>query len=354
LTPSSGNVGSYVRFDIPSSPFTIDGNYQILWSRYGGFETGSYSVLTSGTLPRGSFSASIRFKVPEASYGVYYVQFYQDGRTPVTLSFILRPSILLTPSSAKPGSKVSVKGTGFPATDYGSITMKNDVLYLTVDTDSLGTFSETFTVPDLETGSHTLTANTIKLGAETAQATLQVLPRNEDIIIYPPETPADPPPEIPDNNSNGGNVESPQPATPVTNTVPPKPVIISPRDDSFGWFGEQSVTFTWGPVPEPEDVTYTLEIGENFDFNPPIKGLQMTRLTTTSFHMEIPPGTYYWRVRAVDSHGNEGDWAYAPYAFKVGQFPLAPVMIGVIILIVIILLISIIKAAKRKSDNYYY
>jgi hypothetical protein len=354
LTPSSGNVGSYVTFAIPSSPYTIDGDYQILWSHYGGFETGSYSVLTSGTLPRGSFSASIRFKVPEASYGVYYVQFYQNGRTPITLSFMLRPNVILSPSSAKPGSQVSVKGMGFPALDYGSITIKNDILSLTVDTNSLGTFSKTFTVPDIDTGSHTLTANTLKLGAETAQATLQVLPRSEEIIVVPPETPAEPPPEIPENNSNGGNVESPQPAMPVQNIIPPKPVIISPRNDSFGWFGDQSVTFTWGPVPEPEDVTYTLEIGENFDFNPPIKDLRMTRLTSTSFHMEIPPGTYYWRVRAVDSNGKEGDWAYAPYAFKVGQFPLAPVMIGAIILIVLILLISIIKAAKRKSDDYYY
>jgi hypothetical protein len=242
---------------------------------------------------------------------------------------------------------------GFPELDYGSISMKNDILYLAVDTNSLGTFSKSFIIPDIMTGSHTITANTIKLGAETAQATLQVLPRSED-IINPPEDPAEPPPESQNNNSNGGNLESPEPAIPLKSIIPPKPVIISPRDDSFGWFGEQSVMFTWGPVPEPEDVTYTLEIGENFDFSPPIKELQMTRLTSTSFHMEIPPGTYYWRVRAVDSHGNEGDWAYAPYAFKVGQFPLAPVMIGAIVIAVLILLISIIKAAKRKSDTYYY
>ena len=317
-------------------------------------------MLTSGTLPRGSFTASIRFKVPEASYGIYYVQFYQEGRTPITLSFMLRPSLLLAPSSAKPGTKVTVEGRGFPETDYGSISMKNDILHLSVDTNALGSFSKTFNVPDVETGSHTITANTIKLGAETAQATLQVLPRSEDIIVYPPDEPAQPPgepaqpPESPKNNSNGGSLESPEPAATIADNLPPKPVIISPRDDNFGWFGAQTVTFNWGPVPEPEDVTYTLEIGENFDFSPPIAKLKMTRLTATSFNMEIPPGTYYWRVKAVDSHGNEGDWAYAPYAFKVGQFPLAPVLIAGIVIAVIILLIGIVRGARRRDDRYYY
>jgi hypothetical protein len=328
-----------------------------LWSNYGGFEEGSYIVLTSGTLPNGSYSASIKFRVPEATYGVYYVQFYQVSHTPLTLQFMLRPSLTLTPSSAEPGTVVSVKGSGFPGTDYGYVSMKNDVVYISVDINSSGTFSTSFTVPDLATGSHLVAATTLKLGGEQAQTLLQVLPRSPEVIVDEPDEP-DEPVETPDNTpeipDSGSEVNHPEPSLPVTNTAPPKPVIISPRDDSFGWSGTQTVTFNWGAVPEPEGVTYTLEIGQNFDFNPPLPELQMTRLTSTTFNMDIPQGTYYWRVRAVDSQGNEGNWAYAPYPFKVGEFPLAPVIIIGAVIIVIILFVGIIRAAKRRDNRYYY
>ena len=114
------------------------------------------------------------------------------------------------------------------------------------------------------------------------------------------------------------------------------------------------MTFNWGPVPEPEDATYTLEIGENFDFNPTLPGLQKTRLTSTTFSMVLPPGTYYWRVKAVDSQGNGGDWAYAPYAFKVGEFPVALVITFAVVIVICILIAGIIKAARKKNHYYYY
>jgi hypothetical protein len=326
-----------------------------LWSKHAGFEEGSYIILASGTLPRGGYSASIKFKVPETSYGLYYVQFFQTYQTPITLQFMLRPSLLLIPSSAKPGTKVTIKGSGFPASDYVSVSIQNDIWGNSVDTDTSGSFSASFAVPDIETGSHVVAASSMKLGTEKAQATLQVLSRSVDVVTPPADEPVQTPTDNQNNMGNGSNISvTVAPPPPAKNVQIPKPVIISPRDDSYGWFGEQTVTFNWGAVPEPEDATYTLEVGQNFDFNPPISGMQKTGLTDTSYNMQLAPGKYYWRVKAVDSKGNEGIWAYAPYPFKVGEFPLVPVIIAAALIFVIIMFVKIIKAANRRNDRYYY
>lgn len=270
------------------------------------------------------------------------------------MQFMLRPSISLSPASAKPGTTVSVTGSGFPASDHGTLSMTNGIVQVPINTSSTGTLSATFTVPDATTGSHAVIATTIKLGAEKAQATLQVLSRNVDIPAVPPdEVPS------PDNNaqqsySNGSDINNPvaQPATGTTLLA--KPVIIAPRDSSFGWFGNQTVAFQWGPVPEPKNVTYNLEIGSNFNFNPPLSGMQKEGLNSTNISIELPPGKYYWRIKAVDNYGNEGDWSYSPYPFAVGQFPVALLIIAAAIIAVIIIVARIIKSAKRHNDDYYY
>jgi hypothetical protein len=336
-----------------SSPFPIDGDYSILWSKYASFDGGNYTVLDSGNLPSGSYSTSVRFRVPETPYGVYYVQFFQASRTPYTMQFMLRPALTLTPPEGKPGTRISVKGTGFPASDKGTLSIRNNILSIPLQTNASGNVSANFDIPDIDVGAHTVIASTYKLGAETAQATLLVNSRSQEIITFSQNEPESPPPVT--QPGTGTNIANPVPPPPVTTSIrPPKPVIISPRDASFGWYGEQNVTFNWGPVPEPVDVTYTLEIGDNFNFNPPLSGMQKTRLTGTSYNIELQPGTYYWRVKAVDSAGNEGDWAYAPYAFKVGEFPLVPVIVGIVVLAIIIIFAKIIQALKKTADHYYY
>jgi hypothetical protein len=63
----------------------------------------------------------------------------------------------------------------------------------------------------------------------------------------------------------------------------------------------------------------------------------------------LPDGSYYWRIRAVDGAGNEGDWTNGQL-FKVGgEWWLFAVAFGVIIILALIIwrVVSIRKRGWR-------
>ena len=81
----------------------------------------------------------------------------------------------------------------------------------------------------------------------------------------------------------------------VIDTVPP---------DAPGWGSpdgttdDNTPTFDWPDVPD----------AENYDFL--IDGIQVTiSVSTYTLTVELPDGTYSWKVRARDAAGNVGDWS---------------------------------------------
>jgi hypothetical protein len=67
------------------------------------------------------------------------------------------------------------------------------------------------------------------------------------------------------------------------------------------------------------DIRYVLEVSDDpqtFDAHPLI---HKDGLKSTVYTVSLEPGTYYWRVKAVDGEGNESVWSYADYAFKVSE-----------------------------------
>jgi hypothetical protein len=93
--------------------------------------------------------------------------------------------------------------------------------------------------------------------------------------------------------------------------------LISPTD---GATTKTAVIFDWEDAKDPEDhaLSYTLEIADSSDFdaNPTFNGqtgvYRLEELNTSQAVVDATAGlkdqtTYYWRVKAIDIYGNEGN-----------------------------------------------
>jgi hypothetical protein len=117
--------------------------------------------------------------------------------------------------------------------------------------------------------------------------------------------------------------------------------------------GTQAVTFSWMPAKDDSGtVLYVVEIADNMNFFPLMPGMRRTNITDTSVTMNIEPGTYYWRVQAVDPSGNKSKWALSPYAFQVGLINIWLVIGASLVLLVIF--IFLLRAFIQRVRGYYY
>jgi len=131
---------------------------------------------------------------------------------------------------------------------------------------------------------------------------------------------------------------------------PLAPNPIQPRAERFGLMGSKIVKFEWTPVADESGVTYTLEIARDLNFFPLEPGMRKTELTQTTSLISMPPGTYYWRVRAIDLAGNESPWSLSPYPFRVGFLSLPYLIIGGLLLALV--LVFILRSAFRRISEY--
>jgi hypothetical protein len=397
LTPTTGPVGTAVTISITSTSFPLDGDYEVRWSNTATFENSDdIVVLAKGNNPRGSYEIMVNFIVPEAKYGVNYVQLNRYGADDVlNFQFSVKPGLIVDPATVRPGQSIMIMGKGFPMDDEGEIVFDGTSTVIPFTTNDVGSFDATFIVPKTIAGTHKFVANSSLLYADSATANMAV----EPFITLTPENP-----EVGSEvtiSGDGfaadsqitieydGDAISGAPATDTTGSfaytfvvtegdqdehkivvtdkagntakygiglesnAPPKPSILSPKekDQVFGFMGEETVDFSWTPVSDPSGVTYTIEVGENLEFFPLKPGMKKTGLTQTSVSMEITPGTYFWRVRATDGAGNDGEWQVSPYFFKVGVISIWFLIGGGVV--VIIVFIFLVRAFFRRLRDYY-
>jgi hypothetical protein len=392
---TSGRVGSTATINIDAGSRQIGGNYQIAWSdtAIGGEEGIDYIVLAEGQFPRETTKVAVNFTVPEAAYGTHYVQYLRPAKDPYGFAFTVLPGIKVSPASGLPGAKLTVKGTGFPANKDIDLGFDGQDTGLPISANGIGSFSVSFTIPNTIAGKHEFKATVENMSLGDLTASLQVSPK----ISLSPEQP-DIGAEVtltgrgfaassqvsikyddisisssPTTDQNGSfshsfnAPESPEDDHVITATdkagntatyglmlegePPPVPSTISPAKDRFGTFGAQLVTFTWTDVFDPSGITYTLEIDDNLSFFPLEPGMRKTGLTKPTCTLRLGPGTYYWRVKAVDGAGNESDWSLSPYQFQVGLFS-TWVIVGMAIAF-LIAFIFIVRAFFRRIREYY-
>jgi hypothetical protein len=375
----------------------VDGPYQVRWSKKPiGEDSSDFVVLTQGEVPRLETKVAVSFTIPEASYGVNYVQYLRSWRpeVPYGFTFTVLPGIKVNPSSAPPGSTVTINGTGFPAKNKEvKLSFDGNDINQEITASDLGSFAAQFTVPETIAGKHAFKATVENLAIGDVNASVQVQPtinlspehpdigaevtmtghgfasgspvsiKYDDITISSSPTTSSTgnfshkfvvPESSKDNHVITATDKAGNAATfglPLEGQPPQSPNPISPIQERFGWFGTQPVVFTWGEVSDPSGVTYTLEVDNDLRFFPLEPGMRKTGLTKPSCVMRLEPGTYYWRVKAIDGAGNESDWALSPFPFQVGFFSVLYLVAGGIIFLIIF--VFIVRAFFRRIGEYY-
>jgi len=382
----------------------VGGKYKVRWASSPIIEEGengdNYVVVAQDEVPGNATSLTATFTIPEAHYGINYVQLIRDRRpdTIYGFTFNVESNISVTPSSGSPGSKLTIEGTGFPDdSEDVSISLDGKATNLNTNTNDAGSFTAQFTIPDTIAGKHEFKATVENVSIGDVSASFQVKPK----IIMEPEQPEigseviltgsgfaansqvsieyddititnSPPDKKLTTDENGSfshtfNVpessetdhiitatdKSGNVATfglPLEGEPPAAPNLLYPcNGQRFGWFGPQTVTFKWEPVSDPSGVSYTFEVGTNTQVWPPT--VTKTGLTSTTCAITLEPGTYFWRVKAIDGAGNESDATLAPYPFKVGFFSIWLVVGGILIFAVVFILI--VRAFFRRMREYY-
>jgi hypothetical protein len=353
-------------------------------------------VVTKGEVPRNTTKIDVTFTIPEASFGVNYVQLLRGWRpdSPYGFTFSVLPGLAVTPPSCTPRSTVTIKGTGFPAKNKDiKVSFDGNDTKLSIITSELGSFTGEFTIPDTMAGNHEFKAIDENLSFGDIAANLQVGPtislqpeqpeigaevtltgcgfaarstiaiKYDDIAVSNSPTTSDTgnftdkfivPESSTDTHfitatDRAGNVATF--GLPLEGTAPSVPNPISPAQERFGWFGSQPVIFTWSEVSDPSGITYSLEIDNSLRFFPLEPGMRKTGLTKPNCVMRLEPGTYYWRVKAIDGAGNESEWSLSPYPFQVGLFSGLYLAGGAVIFVIVF--IFIVRAFFRRVREYY-
>ncbi len=397
-------MGSTVTINISGTSTYIVGDYEVIWSSKPlTMEATDYVVVAKGTTPR-TRDLSVTFTVPETPMGNNYVQLRLAMRPGTEMGylkdvpyvgsagvFLVLPDFKLSPTSAPPGKKVTLTGTGFPASRPVTISFDGKELDLNLKTNDKGTFVTEFTVPPTIAGRHELkaSAETMLYGSELT-ASLQVVPglvlspdspgigdtvtvrgsgfaansqvtvKYDDILItdsaktdlngsFSHQF------QVPETKESRHKVTATDKAgnkatfeLPLESQPPPEPTPLYPTNQRFGWFGAQTVTFKWEPVDDPSGVSYTVEVGTNPRVFPPV--VSKENIAGNTWSVKLKPGTYYWRVRAVDGCGNMSDWESTYYAFHVGFFSGWVLVIVAVILLVIFILA--LRAFFRRLSEY--
>ena len=346
LIPDSGKVGTMVVLAVTSDAFPIEGDYEICWSPTPAFTQDKTSVLAKGHASRDNTAITHTFTIPEAEGGMRYIRL-RDYKNSVTLQFFVRPNIKANPNTALPGSAVTVTGQGFPAKTAGTLALDGILTNVPITTNDVGSFTAEFTVRNtaiagereisvIDGGFSAITSAKLEILPMTTSSTEPINMGTNDASVQAQIAEHDGPRLVLEHNNSQA---TPTPLTPLGNR--------------YGILGTQLVTFTWGEVPNAGDTTYTLEISDDYEFSPSSLVTRRTKIPKTSWAVSIAPGTYYWRIKAVDGDGNESEWGISPYPFEVGSFSIWQLIIGG--LVCLLLLILVVRAFfRRQKKDYYY
>ncbi len=237
------------------------------------------------------------FEVPESAGGTYDVTAEgesTDKEDIDELSFEIGPGLVLSPSQGHVGTSLTVTGGGF-TTDQNVIVRYDGMQQATTQSDSNGSFTVTFPVPESPHGVRQVTAEVDGLVEATATFTME-------------------------------------------SQAPDVPELISPADGSrAGIIGQVRPVFEWSEVSDASGVHYSLQIagGANATtaggFAHPI--VSVTGIAGTNYTLNATEalgyGTYYWVVQAVDGAENEGNWTI-PRSFRAGVMPLWAFIVAIV------------------------
>ncbi len=238
---------------------------------------GVYKGAVARTDDYGSFD--ITFNVPRVKPGQYDITAKDnEGNIDVGV-FTVTAGVSLSRTDGPVGSKITVTGSGFEAGQ--TVTVDYDNLRVAIDTaDNNGDFTSTFDIPPSSGGSHVVTISdgtTTKLIAFTVESD-------------PPQTPDA---LMPSNGS------------------------VTRAEAYLDWHDVADMSLP---------VIYNLQVASDSNFSTIVlhkEGLVISEYTLSGEEKLLAvaqQAPYFWRVKAVDSAGNESEWS-SPWKFYINAPP---------------------------------
>jgi len=317
------------------------------------------------------------FKIPPSHQGDHEIDAEGDESQDYDVegaTFEVIPGISLDKSSGTVGESITMTGNGFYADDrYIKILFAGEEVETEIiRADDNGYWEASFEVPEMPTGTYSVTAEgqwTKKEDVSASSFTIgpdlvlssdeghvgtkltvtgygfainkNVVIKYDGIEIETAMTNAEgsfdvtfPVPESKHGARQvtaeiGGETEAIAIFT-MESDPPDIPELISPPDgDRLGFIGRVRPTFEWSEVSDDSGVYYSLQIATSAnitttgEFADPVVSKQ--GLVGTNYTLEkteaLPYGSYYWIVQAVDGAENESGWT-AAYSFRAGLLPL--------------------------------
>jgi hypothetical protein len=358
LNPDEGIVGSEV--DISGQYF--EGNDDIVVT-IGDEEVDIESGTDDETDSSGDFDCTII--IPAATAGEHTIAVEDENDHIAEATFTVESALGVNPAEGAIGSQATTSGTGFGGSESVTITFDGTQVK-TARTDSDGSFTASFTVPQVEAGTYTVEADdgdnsatasftmssSVTLGTSTSAASpgyvgMQMtmtgtgfLPNAAVSITYA-TTPVVVATTTSDANGDFSATFTIPSSEPGTHTITATdginsltetfymestaPSIPQPLLPEMGIKAKQPVYFDWADVTDPSGVTYTLQIATDENFASVV--LEKTDLANSEYTItaaeklekRIKEAPYYWRVKATDGAYNESGWTGAG-TFYVGGF----------------------------------
>lgn len=249
----------------PRSLLTVTGNGFASRSQVS-IQFGVFTVASAKTDEFGNFSVS--FNVPEVNSNTYIVKAQDSSGNLDKTEFTTTAGAFLDQTSGHIGSRLTVHGTGFSVATTITVDYDN-ARVSTTSTDNNGAFSTSFTIPESVSGDHVISV------------------------------------------SDGTN--SRKLAFRVEADAPPAPSILLP---AAGSKTTANAYLDWQDVTDAsQPVIYSLQLASDENFASVI--LEKEELTKSEYalaeeewlHATSTSVTYYWRIRATDAAGNEGEWS---------------------------------------------
>ena len=337
LSPTSGSYGDTVT--VTGSGFRSNRRISV------DFDGGDITTMPSSVHSDDTGCFEFEFEVPESTYSTHEIE-ADDGIYSDDADFTTLSSVRLSPTSGPIGADVTVNGTGFGANKVITIRFADNHVR-TSATDTAGSFTDHFVVPQNRSGSYHVSADdgtvsgtavftittSVELNPNTGHVGTvitvvgtgfadAVTVRYDDAVFA--TTNAD---------ANGSlTISFPAPASvsghhmvtvsDSVNTIettftmesepPPVPGLLMPEN---GARQNSRPSFDWETVTDPSGVTYTLQIATDDSFNtlllekPGLTQSQYTLAREEGLNSTDREAPYHWRVRAVDGAFNESNWS---------------------------------------------
>jgi hypothetical protein len=337
---------------------------------------GTYPVAKARTDEYGNFE--VAFNVPKMKPNIYDVKALDEYKNADKAKFTTTAGASLNQTEGSVSSGLTVRGNGFKTRETVTIDY-DDLRIATATTDNYGDFSATFNIPPSSGGDHVITVSdgqTTKRLAFTVETEAPPVPglllpadsvetRARAYLDWQNVTDPSPPvtyrlqvtsdrsftPLILEKEglTDSEYSLSEEEALPAVRqaalyywrvkaidgasnesewsetwsfyvSAPPVPALVLPV---FGSKAETPVLLSWQAVTSlSPPVTYRLQVATDQNFTSlMLEEEGLTNHEYTSEEEALPAvrqeAPYYWRVKAVDSAGNESEWS-EPWSFYVG------------------------------------